>query len=81
MFIIDTSIKFCFLIKVFSFTGYQDIIATGGFDTNAVIFDRSSGQILSTLSGHSKKVFIIILHWSLAKPFLLELTELLQFFW
>ncbi|XP_048334064.1 pre-mRNA-processing factor 19 [Ziziphus jujuba] len=34
----------------------KDIIATGGFDTNAVIFDRSSGQILSTLSGHSKKV-------------------------
>lgn len=34
----------------------QDIIATGGVDTNAVLFDRSSGQILSTLSGHSKKV-------------------------
>ncbi|KAF4351627.1 pre-mRNA-processing factor 19 [Cannabis sativa] len=34
----------------------KDIIATGGFDTNAVIFNRSSGEILSTLSGHSKKV-------------------------
>ncbi|OVA10375.1 WD40 repeat [Macleaya cordata] len=34
----------------------KDIIATGGVDTNAVIFDRTSGQILSTLSGHSKKV-------------------------
>ncbi|KAL5542356.1 hypothetical protein UlMin_010066 [Ulmus minor] len=34
----------------------KDIIATGGYDTNAVIFDRSSGQIISTLSGHSKKV-------------------------
>ncbi|KAE9592361.1 hypothetical protein Lal_00028351 [Lupinus albus] len=34
----------------------KDIIATGGIDTNAVIFDRPSGQILSTLSGHSKKV-------------------------
>ncbi|XP_047168277.1 pre-mRNA-processing factor 19 [Vigna umbellata] len=34
----------------------KDLIATGGIDTNAVIFDRSSGQILSTLSGHSKKV-------------------------
>lgn len=34
----------------------KDIIATGGVDTNAVLFDRSSGQILSTLSGHSKKV-------------------------
>ncbi|KMZ69392.1 U-box domain-containing protein 72 [Zostera marina] len=34
----------------------KDIIATGGVDTNAVLFDRSSGQILSTLTGHSKKV-------------------------
>ncbi|KAK9137994.1 hypothetical protein Sjap_008588 [Stephania japonica] len=34
----------------------KDIIATGGVDTNAVIFDQTSGQILSTLSGHSKKV-------------------------
>lgn len=35
----------------------QDVIATGGIDTNAVLFDRSSGQILCTLTGHSKKVF------------------------
>ncbi|CBI23714.3 pre-mRNA-processing factor 19 isoform X2 [Vitis vinifera] len=34
----------------------KDIIATGGVDANAVLFDRQSGQILSTLSGHSKKV-------------------------
>ncbi|KAJ4722792.1 pre-mRNA-processing factor 19-like [Melia azedarach] len=34
----------------------KDVIATGGVDTNAVLFDRPSGQILSTLSGHSKKV-------------------------
>lgn len=34
----------------------KDIIATGGVDTNAVLFDRPSGQILATLSGHSKKV-------------------------
>ncbi|XP_027366094.1 pre-mRNA-processing factor 19-like [Abrus precatorius] len=34
----------------------KDIIASGGIDTNAVIFDRPSGQILSTLSGHSKEV-------------------------
>ncbi|KAL8104851.1 hypothetical protein AgCh_028862 [Apium graveolens] len=34
----------------------KDIIATGGVDTNAVVFDRTSGEILSTLSGHSKKV-------------------------
>lgn len=34
----------------------KDIIATGGIDTNAVVFDRPSGQIVSTLTGHSKKV-------------------------
>ena len=34
----------------------QDIVATGGIDTNAVLFDRLSGQILCTLTGHSKKV-------------------------
>ncbi|KAJ6318798.1 hypothetical protein OIU76_014199 [Salix suchowensis] len=34
----------------------KDIIATGGVDATAVVFDRSTGQIVSTLSGHSKKV-------------------------
>lgn len=34
----------------------KDIIATGGVDTNAVVFNKTSGEILSTLSGHSKKV-------------------------
>ncbi|XP_047337261.1 pre-mRNA-processing factor 19 homolog 1-like [Impatiens glandulifera] len=34
----------------------KDIIATAGIDANAVIFDRPSGTVLSTLSGHSKKV-------------------------
>ncbi|KZV34021.1 pre-mRNA-processing factor 19 [Dorcoceras hygrometricum] len=34
----------------------KDIIVTAGVDSNAVVFDRSSGQIVSTLSGHSKKV-------------------------
>ncbi|XP_038720575.1 pre-mRNA-processing factor 19 homolog 1-like [Tripterygium wilfordii] len=34
----------------------RDRIATGGADANAVVFDQSSGEILSTLSGHSKKV-------------------------
>jgi hypothetical protein len=38
----------------------QDIIATGNIDTNAVIFDRPSGQVLATLSGHSKKVGFIL---------------------
>ena len=27
---------------------------------NAVLFDRSTGQILCTLSGHSKKVWVYI---------------------
>ena len=35
----------------------QDVVATGGIDTNAVLFDRPSSQILCTLTGHSKKVF------------------------
>ncbi|GAU25299.1 hypothetical protein TSUD_18120 [Trifolium subterraneum] len=34
----------------------KDLIATGNIDTNAVIFDRPSGQVLASLSGHSKKV-------------------------
>ncbi|XP_073308039.1 pre-mRNA-processing factor 19-like isoform X2 [Primulina huaijiensis] len=34
----------------------KDIIVTAGVDSNAVVFDRPSGQIVSTLSGHSKKV-------------------------
>ncbi|CAN4091062.1 unnamed protein product [Withania somnifera] len=34
----------------------KDIIATGGVDSNAVVFDRPSGQIISILSGHSKRV-------------------------
>ncbi|KAK4478233.1 hypothetical protein RD792_017516, partial [Penstemon davidsonii] len=34
----------------------KDIIASAGADSNVVVFDRPSGQVLSTLSGHSKKV-------------------------
>nr|CAB3449291.1 unnamed protein product [Digitaria exilis] len=34
----------------------QDVVATGGIDTNAVFFDRPSGQIVCTLSGHSEKI-------------------------
>ena len=29
---------------------------TAGMDSNAVVFNRISGEILSTLSGHSKRV-------------------------
>ncbi|XP_028089714.1 pre-mRNA-processing factor 19 homolog 2-like [Camellia sinensis] len=41
-------------IRAVSF--YEDIIATGGADTRVVLFDRPSGEILSVLNGHSKKV-------------------------
>ncbi|TYH86249.1 hypothetical protein ES332_D01G028600v1 [Gossypium tomentosum] len=34
----------------------KDIVATGGIDSSAVLFDQTSGVMLSTLSGHSKKV-------------------------
>ncbi|XP_074579819.1 pre-mRNA-processing factor 19-like [Curcuma longa] len=34
----------------------KDVIATGGVDSTGVLFNRTSGQILSTLTGHSKKV-------------------------
>ncbi|XP_055813217.1 pre-mRNA-processing factor 19 homolog 2-like isoform X2 [Solanum dulcamara] len=34
----------------------KDIVATGGVDSTAVVFDLPSGQIVSTLSGHSKRV-------------------------
>ncbi|KAL6532448.1 E3 ubiquitin-protein ligase prp19 [Orobanche gracilis] len=34
----------------------KDIIATAGVDSTAVVFDRPSGHVVSTLSGHSKKV-------------------------
>ncbi|KAF9604852.1 hypothetical protein IFM89_010527, partial [Coptis chinensis] len=37
----------------------QDIIASGGVDADVVLFHRTSGQILSSLSGHSKKVLMI----------------------
>ncbi|XP_074380860.1 pre-mRNA-processing factor 19-like isoform X2 [Apium graveolens] len=34
----------------------KDIIATGGADANAVVFDLLSRKIVSTLNGHSEKV-------------------------
>jgi len=34
----------------------KGLISTGGADANAVVFDRSAGQIVSTLSGHTKRV-------------------------
>ncbi|PIM99600.1 hypothetical protein CDL12_27905 [Handroanthus impetiginosus] len=35
---------------------YSKDIATAGADSNAVVFDRPSGPVVSTLSGHTKKV-------------------------
>ena len=43
---------------------FKDIIATAGIDTNAIVFDRPSGQIVSTRSGHSKKVCLFFLIYS-----------------
>jgi len=37
-------------------------IVTGGVDGTAVVFNRGSGQITSTLSGHSKKVTDVLFH-------------------
>lgn len=61
----------------------QDIVATGGIDTNAVLFDRPSGQILCTLTGHSKKVFLrMLLNFTLssivAAKYLLRLVVTLS---
>ncbi|THU55030.1 hypothetical protein C4D60_Mb11t02270 [Musa balbisiana] len=47
------NVKFCFYNRN---SLHLDMIATGGIDTNGVLFNRTSGQILSTLAGHSKKV-------------------------
>lgn len=49
---------------------YQDVIATGGVDTNAVLFDRPSGQIVTTLSGHSKKVSFFFFTFFFRSPFI-----------
>ncbi|KAK9016870.1 hypothetical protein V6N11_079363 [Hibiscus sabdariffa] len=35
----------------------KDIVTTGGVDSSVVLFNRISGEILSTLSGHFKKVY------------------------
>lgn len=66
IFVIPTAFPHLFLIFLFwvfkkdLFCTSQDLIATGGVDMNAVVFNRSSGEIVSTLSGHSKKVFFTI---------------------
>lgn len=42
---------------------YRGIIATGGADTNAVVFDLLSRKTVSSLSGHSEKVFPALLNF------------------
>jgi pre-mRNA-processing factor 19 len=34
----------------------KDLVLSGGVDGTAVVFNRSSGELVSTLSGHSKRV-------------------------
>ncbi|KAL3686766.1 hypothetical protein R1sor_013075 [Riccia sorocarpa] len=34
----------------------KDYILTGGVDSSAIVFNRASGEIVSTLAGHSKRV-------------------------
>ncbi|PWZ44915.1 Pre-mRNA-processing factor 19 [Zea mays] len=56
LFIRQTNQAFCpWMFILQSYLVDSQDVATRGIDTNAVIFDRSSGQILCTLTGHSKK--------------------------
>ena len=58
---------------------HQDVIATGGIDTTAVLFDRPSGQILSTLTGHSKKVRIFRSFLNFPSSLVLWLTRIVPY--
>jgi pre-mRNA-processing factor 19 len=40
----------------------QELLMTGGLDTNAIIFNRQSGKILDTLKGHTKKITDVKFH-------------------
>jgi len=40
----------------------QDLIITGGTDTNAIIFNRATGKKLDTLKYHKKKVTDVLFH-------------------
>jgi WD40 repeat protein len=35
----------------------QDLILTGGVDCTAAVFSRSTGELVSQLSGHGKRVW------------------------
>jgi len=40
----------------------QDLIVTGGLDSNANVFNRAVGRVAATLSGHSKAVTDVLFH-------------------
>jgi len=40
----------------------QELIVTGGVDATAVVFNRESGKIVSTLNGHTKRVNDVLFH-------------------
>eukprot|EP00164_Ancoracysta_twista_P006368 GFYU01008857.1.p1 GENE.GFYU01008857.1~~GFYU01008857.1.p1 ORF type:complete len:496 (-),score=167.73 GFYU01008857.1:412-1851(-) len=40
----------------------DNMVATGGVDTSVVLFDRSTGKVASTLSGHTKSVLDVKFH-------------------
>lgn len=40
----------------------QNLVVTGGADTNAVVFNHSSGKIVDTLKGHKKKITSVKFH-------------------
>lgn len=40
----------------------DNLLITGGNDKNAVVFNRASGQRVTTLEGHERKVSSVILH-------------------
>jgi len=40
----------------------QELIVTGGVDANVMVFNHETGKIVSTLSGHTKKVNDVLYH-------------------
>eukprot|EP00693_Jakoba_libera_P002861 EC692963.1.p1 GENE.EC692963.1~~EC692963.1.p1 ORF type:complete len:212 (+),score=47.81 EC692963.1:46-636(+) len=38
------------------------LIATGGMDHKAVVFDQTAGQVVATMSGHTKPVTSVVFH-------------------
>jgi len=40
----------------------EDLVMTGGADSNAVLFNRTTGKIVDTLKGHKKKITSVKFH-------------------